>query len=92
MPSISSSFSSTPNTRCGDKLSTVNGSVHLNLPDGVDADVSAKTVNGGITSEFAEIEVRKKWGPRSAEGRLGQGGRELELATVNGGIRITKGN
>jgi DUF4097 and DUF4098 domain-containing protein YvlB len=64
----------------------------LNLPDGVDADVSAKTVNGGITSEFAEIEVRKKWGPRSAEGRLGHGGRELELATVNGGIRITKGS
>ena len=74
------------------KLSTVNGSVHLNLPEGVNADVSAKTVNGGITSEFTEIEVRKKYGPRSAEGRLGQGGRELELNTVNGGIRITKGS
>lgn len=74
------------------KLSTVNGSVHLNLPDGVDADVSAKTVNGGITSEFPEIEVRKKWGPRSAEGRLGHGGRELAVATVNGGIRITRGS
>ncbi|HRB12858.1 MAG TPA: hypothetical protein PKU70_07580 [Vicinamibacteria bacterium] len=74
------------------KLSTVNGSVHLDLPEGVNADVSAKTVNGGITSDFTEIEVRKKWGPRSAEGRLGHGGRELELATVNGGIRITKGN
>ena len=74
------------------KLSTVNGSVHLNLPEGVDADVSAKTVNGGITSEFPEIEVRKKWGPRSAEGRLGHGGRELDLKTVNGGIRITKGS
>jgi hypothetical protein len=74
------------------KLSTVNGSVHLNLPEGVNADVSAKTVNGGITSEFPEIEVRKKWGPRSAEGRLGHGGRELALNTVNGGIRITKGN
>lgn len=73
------------------KLSTVNGSVHLNLPDGVNADVSAKTVNGGITSEFTEIEVRKKWGPRSAEGRLGHGGRELALSTVNGGIRITRG-
>ena len=74
------------------KLSTVNGSVHLSLPEGVNADVSAKTVNGGITSEFTEIEVRKKWGPRSAEGRLGHGGRELALSTVNGGIRITKGD
>ena len=74
------------------KLSTVNGSVRLSLPEGVNADVSAKTVNGGITSEFSEIEVRKKWGPRSAEGRLGQGGRELALSTVNGGIRITRGS
>ena len=74
------------------RLSTVNGSVHLNLPEGANVDVSAKTVNGGITSDFAEIEVRKKWGPRSAEGRLGQGGRDLELATVNGGIRITRGS
>jgi hypothetical protein len=74
------------------KLSTVNGSVRLSLPEGVNADVSAKTVNGGITSDFDEIEVRKKWGPRSAEGRLGNGGRELELRTVNGGIRISRGS
>lgn len=72
------------------KLSTVNGSVRLRLPDGVNAHVTAKTVNGGIHSEFDEIEVRKKWGPRSAEGRLGSGGRELELTTVNGGITISK--
>jgi hypothetical protein len=74
------------------KLSTVNGSVRLRLPEGVNADVSAKTVNGGITSDFAEIEVFKKWGPRSASGKLGRGGRELELSTVNGGIRITRGD
>ena len=76
----------------GIKLSTVNGSVRLSLPDGVNADVSARTVNGGITSEFTEIEVRKKWGPRSAEGRLGHGGRDLALSTVNGGIRILRGS
>lgn len=90
--SIRAEVKSAVNSADDIKLSTVNGSVHLNLPEGVNADVSAKTVNGGITSEFTEIEVRKKWGPRSAEGRLGHGGRELELATVNGGIRITKGS
>ncbi len=90
--SIRAEVKSTVNSAEDIKLSTVNGSVHLDLPEGVNADVSAKTVNGGITSDFTEIEVRKKWGPRSAEGRLGHGGRELELATVNGGIRITKGN
>jgi hypothetical protein len=90
--SIRAEVRSNQNSADDIKLSTVNGSVHLNLPEGVNADVSAKTVNGGITSEFTEIEVRKKWGPRSAEGRLGHGGRELALATVNGGIRITKGS
>ncbi len=90
--SIQAEVKSNANSADDIKLSTVNGSVHLNLPEGVNADVSAKTVNGGITSEFTEIEVRKKWGPRSAEGRLGHGGRELEVATVNGGIRITKGS
>lgn len=73
------------------KLSTVNGSVRLRLPEGVNADVSAKTVNGGITSDFDEIEIFKKWGPRSAQGKLGLGGRDLELSTVNGAIRISKG-
>lgn len=90
--SIRAEVRSNQNSADDIKLSTVNGSVHLNLPEGVNADVSAKTVNGGITSEFTEIEVHKKWGPRSAEGRLGHGGRELALATVNGGIRITKGS
>ena len=74
------------------KLSTVNGSVSLRLPEGVNVDVSAKTVNGGISSEFDEIEVQKKWGPRHAEGRLGHGGRDLEVNTVNGGIRISRGS
>lgn len=74
------------------KLSTVNGSVRLRLPENLNADVSARTVNGGISSDFDEIEIHKKWGPRSAEGRLGRGGRELALSTVNGGIHITRGN
>lgn len=80
-------------TTAGDvTLSTVNGSVRLSLPEGLNADVSAKTVNGGISSDFEEIEVQRKHGPRSAEGRLGSGGRELALSTVNGGIRISRGN
>ncbi len=72
------------------KLSTVNGSVRLSLPEGVNADVSAKTVNGGIASDFDEIAVRRKWGPRSAQGKLGHGGRALTLSTVNGGIHISR--
>lgn len=72
------------------KLTTVNGSVRLTLPNDVNADVSARTVNGGIASDFSEIEIKRKWGPRSAQGTLGRGGAEMELSTVNGGIRIQR--
>lgn len=68
---------------------TVNGRVRLTLPDGVDADLSLKTVNGGIDSDFP-IDVRGRWGPRSASGRLGRGGPAIDVATVNGGIELRR--
>jgi hypothetical protein len=72
------------------KLTTVNGSVRLTLPEDVNAAVSARTVNGGIASDFAEIEIKRRWGPRSAQGTLGRGGAEMELSTVNGAIKIQR--
>ncbi len=68
---------------------TVNGRVRLTLPEGVDADLSLKTVNGGIDSDFP-VDVRGRWGPRSASGRLGQGGPDIDVATVNGGIELRR--
>ena len=68
---------------------TVNGSVRLTLPGGVDADLSLKTVTGGIDSDFP-VTVRGRWGPRSATGRLGRGGPEIDVATVNGGIELRR--
>ena len=68
---------------------TVNGRIRLTLPDGVDADLSLKTVNGGIDSDFP-VTVRGRWGPRSASGRLGEGGPDIDVATVNGGIELRR--
>ena len=75
----------------GENLSfrTVNGRIRLTLPDGVDADLSLKTVNGGIDSDFP-VTVRGRWGPRSASGRLGEGGPDIDVATVNGGIELRR--
>jgi hypothetical protein len=66
---------------------TVNGSIHLDLPPDTSTDVAAKTVNGGIESDFS-ISVRGRFSRRSLQGTIGSGGRELELETVNGGIRL----
>jgi hypothetical protein len=66
---------------------TVNGSIDLSLASGLSADFSAETVNGSIESDFP-ITLTGRINPRHLEGRIGQGGRNLRLRTVNGGIRV----
>jgi hypothetical protein len=71
------------------KLSTVNGSIELSLPEGLSAEVKATTVNGSIETDFP-ISVTGKVSRRSLNGTIGSGGRQLELGTVNGGITLRK--
>lgn len=68
---------------------TVNGSVTLDVPGDLNARVSASTVNGSIETDFP-ITVRGRFGRRSLRGTIGDGGRDLELGTVNGSIRIRR--
>lgn len=70
-------------------ISTVNGSVELTFPAALSADVRGETVNGGIQSDFP-ITIEKGFGPKSFEGRIGSGGRRLNIETVNGGITLRK--
>ena len=70
-------------------FNAVNGRIRLALPADADADLSLRTVNGGIDSDFP-IEVRGRWGPRSASGQLGQGGPAITVSTVNGGIEVRR--
>lgn len=69
--------------------STVNGSITVELPEDANAEVSASTVNGGIEADFP-LAIKGKWGPKSARGTLGSGGRSLDLETVNGAIKLRK--
>lgn len=69
------------------KFETVNGGITVTLPQGLSADLDAETVNGSITSDFP-ISVQGRLSPRHLLGRIGQGGRQLEMETVNGSIRI----
>lgn len=71
------------------KVTTVNGSVALELPADVDATVSAQTVNGDITSDFP-LTTRNKF-VHHAKGVIGAGGRRVELNAVNGSVHLTRG-
>ena len=70
-------------------FSSVNGSVNVTLPANISANVDAKTVNGSIDTDFP-ISVTGRMSPRHLAGTIGQGGRQLELETVNGSIRLRK--
>lgn len=71
-------------------FNTVNGSITVNLPDGVNADVTAATVNGGMETDFP-LTVSGRFSMKSMKGTIGSGGRGLELETVNGSIHLKKG-
>ncbi len=71
----------------GLSFKTVNGSVTLDLPDDVDANLDARWVNGGLDSDLP-LRLNGRISRHRAEGMLGNGGPELSVATVNGSIRI----
>ncbi len=70
-------------------ISTMNGAVTVTLPADADAEVNAKTTNGRVTSDW-DLEISGSRRNRG-EGVLGAGGRELELRTTNGSIRLNRG-
>jgi DUF4097 and DUF4098 domain-containing protein YvlB len=70
---------------------TVNGGITLELPNDLHAEVHASTVNGSLSSDWP-MTVSGRWGPRRMNGRIGNGGRELALETVNGDIELRKSN
>jgi tRNA A-37 threonylcarbamoyl transferase component Bud32 len=73
-------------------LDAVNGQLEAILPSNADAEVSASTLNGGISSEFASLVVKKEFPVGSnLKGKLGNGGAHVKASTVNGGIRFRKG-
>lgn len=68
---------------------TVNGSITVDMPSNLEAEVSAATVNGNISTDFP-LQVQGKFSTRHISGRIGNGGRDLVLKTVNGGITLRK--
>ena len=76
-----------------DELSftTVNGAITLELPDPLETNVEASTVNGSFYSDWP-LAVKGRFGPKRVSGKIGNGGRDLELSTVNGDIEIRKSN
>jgi hypothetical protein len=72
------------------EFTTVNGGIRVTMPNGVNTDIKATTVNGSVDSDF-EITMQGRMRRGAIQGRIGKGGSELELTTVNGSIELRRG-
>jgi hypothetical protein len=72
------------------RFKTVNGSISVTLPADANADISARTVNGSVDTDFFVSPERGSFKNRKLSGRIGDGGREIDLETVNGSIELRK--
>ena len=66
---------------------SVSGDVTLEMPKALDADVSVSTVSGQIDSDYA-MTLNGRMSRRRIEARIGKGGRDLEISTVSGDVRL----
>ena len=71
------------------KFNTVNGNVVVETPASTNADVSMNTMHGTLSSDFP-VQISGKFGPRRAEGRIGNGGPDLTMRTLNGSIELRR--
>lgn len=70
-------------------ISTVNGSIRLEMPGDLNTDVSFRSVNGNLNSDFP-LTVKGSLGGRLVSGRIGNGGRDLRVDTVNGSVELRR--
>ena len=68
---------------------TVSGNILLTLPAATDAQLRAQSMSGRIESEFPLNQEQRRMQSR-ASATLGRGGRELNLQTLSGNIRVRR--
>ncbi len=68
-------------------FSSVSGNVTAELPKTIDADVRMRSVSGSLDSDFP-LTLNGRMSRHSLEARIGKGGRELEVSTVSGDVRL----
>jgi DUF4097 and DUF4098 domain-containing protein YvlB len=72
-------------------IGSVNGRTEIILPEDASCGIKARTVNGRIRTDFGLAVDKPKFGPGNRlNGQLGNGSANVDLSTVNGGIRVSK--
>jgi hypothetical protein len=74
----------------GVRVSGVNGGIELRLANGLNADLTAKGMNGNVRSEIPEVTVDKEEFGHSYSARIGTGGAPITISGINGNVRLTR--
>jgi len=77
-------------TTKGVQMSSVNGSIVLIVPPGINADVKASTLHGAITNDLGLQVDDGQFIGHSLSGQIGSGGARIRLNNVNGSISIKR--
>ena len=73
----------------GARLSGVNGNIELRLANGLNADLTAKGMNGRLNSEIPAIAVDKDDHDSHYYAHIGTGGAPITISGINGNVRLT---
>ena len=71
-------------------VETTNGGVTLAIPDGYNADLTTRTVNGGFRTELPITIQGELTSLQGVSTTLGSGGAPVRVRTTNGGLRISR--
>lgn len=71
-------------------VETSNGGVTLAIPDGYNAELETRTVNGSLRIDFPITVQGDLTGRRGLSTTLGSGGPLVRARTTNGGVKITR--
>jgi DUF4097 and DUF4098 domain-containing protein YvlB len=73
----------------GLRVSTVNGSVKIGLPPETSAEIDFRSVNGSVNSDLP-ITVIGEVKRHELRGRIGDGGPQISISSVNGGVTLRR--
>jgi Toastrack DUF4097 len=74
----------------GIDVETTNGGVTLSVPEGYNAQLEARTVNGGFRTDYPLTITGELNSRRGISTTLGSGGAPVRVRTTNGGVKIDR--
>ena len=72
------------------KITTVNGSIKLHLPENINAALDAETMHGSIKNDFGLKVEKNLFAGRNMRGDIGSADARISLESVNGSIKVMK--